>query len=316
MTKRKAAIETIEDVDPVVAEATQWFVTLHDEPADASGNSEFRAWREADPRHAAAYDRLSRLWGASGHLGSLTAHSARADRRSVLRGAASAALAVSALWAGGRLLLGPHPFADHGTGTGERRTVMLPDRSRVELSTATALSVDFSSRRRLVRLLDGEAWFQVARDPARPFIVEAAGGRTTALGTAFAVARQGDGARICVTEHAVRVVAGSMARTVGEGQSLVYGSGSKGLVESADPAALAWRSGRLAFVNRPLGEVAAELDRWTGGHTIVADEALAAHPVTLMTATQEAGDALVKLAAAVPMRITRLTSLLTIVRTP
>jgi transmembrane sensor len=192
---------------------------------------------------------------------------------------------------------------------------MLPDRSRAELSTATALSVDFSSTRRLVRLLDGEAWFQVAHDPGRPFILEAAGGKTTAIGTAFAVARQGDGARVSVTEHAVRIVAGSIVRTVSEGQSLRYGTDGEGQVENADPATLAWRSGRLVFVNRPLGEVAAQLDRWTGGHTIVADEALAAHPVTLMTGTQEAGDALVKLAAAVPMRITRLTSLLTIVRT-
>lgn len=314
MKKRNRAIEKIEGIDPVVAEATRWFVTLHEDPRGAPGNPEFLAWRDADPRHGAVYDRLQRLWGASGHLGSMAAPEKTVDRRSLLRGSAGVGLAVAALAGGGRLILGPHPFADHSTGVGERRTVMLPDRSRVELSAVTALSVDFSPGRRLVRLLDGEAWFQVERDLARPFVVDAAGGRTTALGTAFAVAKRGDGVRVSVTEHAVRVEVGPISRSIDEGQSLYYGPGGNGAVERADSSALAWRSGRLAFINRPLGEVAAELDRWSGGHTLIADERLARRPVTLMTATDNAGEGLMKLAAAVPMRITRLTSLLTIVR--
>lgn len=314
MSKRKQRIETPGDIDPVVAEATDWFVALHEDPANSTDDPAFQAWRNADPRHAATYDRLSRLWGAAGHLPSLTASGPDMERRALLRrGVGAGALAALAL-CGGRLALGPNPLADHRTGTGERRTVMLADGSRAELSTATALSVDFSGSRRVVRLLDGEAWFQVAPDPSRPFAVETAGGVATALGTAFAVAREEGGARVTVTQHAVRVQASPIVRTVGEGQSLRYGPGREGRVEEANLSSLSWRGGRLAFVNRPLSEVAATLDRWTGRQTLITDGALGARLVTLMIATDEVEQGLLKLAAEVPMRITRLTSLLTIIR--
>ena len=313
VNRRKPWTEGRAGIDPVMAEATRWFVTLHEEPSDRNLQPAFEAWRAADSRHAAAYERLQRLWGASGHLPSLIPSAPSMDRRALLRNVAGAGATVAVVTGAGRLVLGAHPFADHRTQAGERSTVILTDGSRIELSTATALAVDLTSQRRRIRLLEGEAWFQVEPDASRPFVVEAAGGSTTALGTAFAVALTGRNVDVAVTEHAVRVAGEGAQAHVAEGQSLSYGPRGLGVVQAANPLALAWREGRLAFVDRPLGEVAAALDRWTGGRTVVLDAALASRRVTLTLGTEDAREGLDRLADVTPMRITRLTSALTVI---
>src|SRR5690606_28626324 len=83
------------------------------------------------------------------------------------------------------------------TGVGEQRTVTLEDGSRVSLNTATRLSLHFDRGVRRVRLQSGEALFEVARDPGRPFVVESGDRQVRALGTAFIVRR--DAGRIAVT---------------------------------------------------------------------------------------------------------------------
>lgn len=306
-------VEGRDGIDPVMADATRWFVLLHEDPTDLSSRPAFEAWRDADPRHAAAFARLQRLWGASAHLSSLARPAASVDRRRLLAGVAGTGVAALAVGAGGRLALGPHPFATYRTRAGERSTVILADGSRLELSTATAVAVEFTDMRRRIRLLDGEAWFQVADDAARPFVVETAGGVTTALGTAFAVTRGREGTRVSVTEHAVQVEAGGRRAKVGEGRSIAYGPGGLAMVEGLDPLALAWREGRLNFVDRPLGEVAAALDRWTGGRTIVMDDDLAARPVTLTIGARDAGQGVDRLAGATPLRVRRPMPNLTII---
>ena len=74
------------------------------------------------------------------------------------------------------------------TATGESRTVTLADGSQVNLSGGSAIGVDITSEERRVRLLSGEAFFDVAHDAARPFTVEAGEARIVVLGTAFDVA--------------------------------------------------------------------------------------------------------------------------------
>lgn len=303
-----------EGIDPVMAEATRWFVALHEEPSDTDMRPEFEAWRASDARHSAAYERLQKLWGASAHLPALVSQPPIADRRVFMRNAVGAGLAIAIMGGSGRLVLGAHPFADHRTRTGERSTVILADGSRIELSTATALRVDFTDSLRRIRLLEGEAWFQVAKDMARPFVVQAAGGRTTALGTAFAVAAGKNNATVSVTEHLVSVASGGAVKRVSQGQGVRYDRNGIGTPVTSDHVSLAWRDGRLAFVNRPLGDVVAELDRWTGGNTMVLDKGLAASPVTLTIGIEDANDALSRLASILPVRITRLTSALTVLQ--
>lgn len=304
------------DAQRIRCEATDWFVRLHESPAEPGPREAFDAWRAADPRHADSYARLQRLWGASAHIPGLANPRRTVSRRHALRTGAMAAAGVAGLVGAGRLVLGPHPFADHATETGERRTIALPDGSFAELSTETALNVRYGRTERTIELLGGEAFFQVAADPARPFRVLARGGTATALGTAFAVSATGDNARLIVTEHAVVARGGTRQARVGEGQGIWFGAAGVGAVEVGDANALAWRQGRLNFVARPLGKIVAELNRWSSGKIVVTDEVLAGKRATLMIGTEQADEAVTQIAAVIPMRVTRISGLLTLIRAP
>jgi ferric-dicitrate binding protein FerR (iron transport regulator) len=114
-------------------------------------------------------------------------------------------------------------------------------------------------------------WFHVASDPARPFVVEAAGGTTTALGTSFDIAINPGGAQISVTEHEVAIAAAGGTAIVAEGQQLSYGPDLPTLVaHSADVEdEAAWRRGYLIFHDKPLGDVLAAIERHFHGRVLV-----------------------------------------------
>lgn len=168
------------------------------------------------------------------------------------------------------------------TGQAEVRTLSLPDGSTVTLGARSSIAVQFERERRSVRLDRGEAWFRVAHDPLRPFVVYAAHGMITAVGTAFVVQRDDDHVVVTVTDGAVQVVPAptdgtssflttilsrvrqGTARVV-RGEQISYeDSGSATPVERADPdAATAWSQGRLEFDHTPLGQVIAEVNRYS-----------------------------------------------------
>lgn len=314
----------VENTDPLKAlppenaEATRWFLRLNDEEVDENTLDAFDQWCRADERNASAFARLQAIWTATGAMPGLREdrlRERRLDRRGLLRGVSAAVVTGGVLFAGSRLAFGPHPFADARTGHGERRSITLADGSTIEMSTATAVSFEFDKSRRLVRLLDGEACFSVATDPQkRPFTVEAVGGRTTALGTVFSVACRDRGATVSAVQHAVKVAAAGETRTLEEGMSLHYDDRGIGVPATLQSIALAWRSGRLVFLSRPLGEVIAELDRWRAGKTILIGKDLAHRSVTLMVETDDVTSELALLAQVLPVEVTEITPLLTIIR--
>jgi transmembrane sensor len=168
------------------------------------------------------------------------------------------------------------------TPIGQTRTVQLPDGSTVILNTDSAIAVHFSAAQREVELLRGEADFQVTPDPTRPFVVEAAGGWTRALGTEFVVRLVSDGATVTGIVHSVSVgYERATARmhppiTLEPGERAWY-SRAAGLQPLA-PVELeftdAWRKGWLTFEDRPLGEVVEELNRYHPGVIRVTDAKL------------------------------------------
>src|SRR5690606_14686343 len=93
----------------------------------------------------------------------------------------------------------------YSTGIGEQRTVKLADGSIVHLNTDSSLRVEYSPATREVHLVEGEALFVVAKEPARPFRVEAGQTTVQALGTQFNVYRRAGGIEVSVIEGAVRV---------------------------------------------------------------------------------------------------------------
>ncbi len=308
--------------------ATAWFVRLRDEEISDSDRGEFEAWREADPAHAEAYREIERLWAGLDRIARCpddrngakstrtnTAGPASPGRRHALRRMAIAASVTVAVCVSAYGLTRPGLFADHRTWPGEQRMIGLVDGSTVHLNTDTALSVDINADSREVTLHAGEAYFEVARDAARSFIVDASIGRIEVLGTAFSARHIEGGVEVIVTESNVAVSDhGQGSAVVAVGQSIRVTNAGLGTITKADAAtALAWRRGRLVFDNRPLGEVLGELERYRRGRIVILDSAVEALRVTGSFAITDTDATLETIERSLPVRLRRLSDLLILV---
>lgn len=303
-------------------ESIQWFALLRDEDATEEDRSRFQAWLAADPRHTHAYRAVERIWGGLDQLDPAAPKSGTADisanvvtlaerrrRFTPLRGLAAAAVLLAAVvtWQ----VLPPGLGADYRSGVGERQTVRLEDGSQVELATASAMDVDFEAGKRTVRLVAGEAYFTVAPDPQRPFVVETPQGGITVLGTAFNV-RLGASDSVAVTHNSVEVRAAGQSRRVTEGEMVNFGGAGVSAIEPADLAAIvAWRDGQIVFNDAPLGEVVAELQRYRQGRIQIVGD-ITERRVTAVFNTQRIDAALDTIGQSLGLRVIRMTGLLTV----
>jgi transmembrane sensor len=188
-----------------------------------------------------------------------------------------AALAASLL--GGVLWLSSG--TNYRTDVGEIRRVPLADGSTVTINTASDLDVKLRKRSRDIALAAGEAWFQVAKDPHRPFVVEAGDVRVRAVGTAFSVRRVDRGAQIIVTEGVVETWAAAAEghrAFLHAGNRAFVGDNSRIQIEQVDAGvierALAWRSGSIELSGQSLAEAAAEFNRYNERRIVVTDPRL------------------------------------------
>lgn len=150
------------------------------------------------------------------------------------------------------------------TEIGGREVATLSDGSRVTLNTDTELHVAFADSERTVILDRGEAMFEVEKDAARPFVVEAAGRRVTAIGTIFLVRRQANAVAVTLVEGKVKVESRGGVRMMEPGQRLILrDSGAIGLDRPAIDSITSWRRGELVFRDTPIAEAVAEMNRYT-----------------------------------------------------
>ena len=276
-------------------DATDWLLLLQEEPDDPDVRRRFDAWRNASPAHDAA-------WAVTRHTADAIAaappaHAARwlpaaaggrndtrtARRRPGLRVAALAAAACLAIVFVPDLAR--HLLADVVTGTAEVRTMRLDDGSTIVLAPNSAVTVRYRARERRVDLLAGEAFFEVTRDPARPFAVVARDVQTTVLGTAFNVLREDGGVTVSLAHGGVRVGHAAASPPVSEalttGQVVRVGWAGEVARASKPPSQIAaWRRGRLIARDQPMAAVVDRLRRYYRGTIIVTDRALADRPVT------------------------------------
>lgn len=183
------------------------------------------------------------------------------------------------------------PADTYQTALGEQRSIDLPDGTVMTLNTRTRVEVRYSKSRRIVMLQSGEALFEVTRD-GRPFIVQTRVSQTEALGTEFDVYAEGGVTRVTLLEGSVSVASFASeekrpglfraARKPHEthvlvpGEQLLMGGSTDVSVRAVDPvAASSWRSGILQFDDAPLGDIIAELNRYSETRLILADPALA-----------------------------------------
>ncbi|WP_236176586.1 FecR family protein [Pseudomonas qingdaonensis] len=253
-------------------QAIEQWVMLMSGNASESDHSAFRQWRQRSPAHEAAARLAEQMW--HGVAQTATAQSfvppAPQRRAKPLRWAALAAgLAVLAVTQLGQPM--KVYMADQSTAVGERRHLVLEDGSEVWLNSASALSVRYSSTRRDIDLIKGEALFQVSKNPARPFVVHAAAGTAQALGTRFDVNLLEQQVRVGVSEGVVQVTSGGQSARLEPAQQLDYAQGlppssTRPLDLTSDSA---WQRGKLIFNRRPLDEVVSEIGRYVPGALVV-----------------------------------------------
>ncbi|MCE4067884.1 MULTISPECIES: FecR family protein [Pseudomonas] len=295
--------------NPLGDEAIERLVQLHSGSAGAGQRMDFLRWRGQSPEHERAAREAEALWGALPETRHAEDYRRRARRpRRWLALAAAACVAAIAV-----TIALPEPLAglysDYATRTGERRMLQLADGSRVWLNSDSALSVDFSPQQRRLRLHTGEALFEVAKDAARPFIVEARGGEVRAVGTRFDVDSRGPQVRVDVTEGVVQVnSAGSAPVRLSAGERLSYRE--RTAPEPAQPldlsSASAWQRGKLIFNQRPLGEVLDELERYVPGRIVLTDSALRQHKVSGVFDLKDPDALLKTLERLQPVKVTHL----------
>ena len=243
-------------------EAIAWVVRLNSGTATQQDRSAFLRWRDEDPRHERAAIEAESLWHGVGVAASRKTGAAMVNRRTLLTfGAVGlAGLSAAYLWM---------PAAESGTrlatATGERRSFRLQDGSSLSLNASSHALVDFRPDGRLVTLERGQAIFDVAHDPLRPFRVSAGGGEIAALGTRFDVDMRQSGIAVTVLGGTVEITQAPESRTRLEaGQQILFGPDT-GLTRPrpADAAeATAWQAGRLVFSERPLFDIVEAIARY------------------------------------------------------
>jgi transmembrane sensor len=181
----------------------------------------------------------------------------------------------------------------YSTLLGEQRTVQLPDGSHMQLNTHSTVATTFQRQERHIHLLQGEALFHVAKDPARPFIVDSADGRVVAVGTAFNVRTDSSKTTITVVEGRVRV---SGAAIDSQDGILVSGGEQVVIARGASPSAkafpntesvTAWTKRKIVFENTPMSEAVAEFSRYSAKRVVLVDEPLRSRRISGVFASND-----------------------------
>lgn len=322
--------------------AANWFAAQRRGGADEAA---FATWLAGDLAHAKAYAAVQLAWQrvdavrAEPEIIALREAATRA--RPVVRRrfawaaggiAASLVLAVMAsvtFWPEARIFLAESPrieVADakfdldaqlHRTEIGERKSLHLPDGSVLTLDTDSVIRTAYSADTRLVMLERGQAFFEVAADRSRPFIVFAGNKRVMAVGTAFDVRVDGDDVQVTLREGRVRVEAPILDGTQEPGAAhvqaaeLVPGSRLNASSRSGWHLAradmgrdLSWLHGQLIFDGERLANVVAEMNRYSTTKIVIADPALATVPISGVFA---AGQPMVLAEALAEYRLARIT---------
>lgn len=302
------------EIETPEAAAVDWHVKVASGRMSRADDARFSAWLRRRPENAEAYARIAAIWDGMEPLadsnivqeGLLEARRLKARSATGLGGFLSGAwrafgapAAIAAVFmivaAATMIALQVRPFGDdvHRTAVGEQREIKLADGSTIMLNTATVIDVDYSADERRVTLLDGQASFDVARDPERAFVVDTGGALVRALGTQFDIYKSSDAVTVTLIEGKVEVAAATQGKEeepdkaapaapfaraeLSPGEQVEIASrGALSPVARIDVGrVVAWREGKVSFRDTPLAEAVAEMNRYSATKITLADGDLA-----------------------------------------
>jgi transmembrane sensor len=310
----------------IYAEASEWFVDFRDHEPDEVTRRAFDRWLRKSPEHLSAYLEIAAIWSDGAKLDPrqrwtrdrliaearpehgnvvpfISNHSEPAAQTGVAARRGRLRLAIALAAACVTLVLvtvgGLSGGTTYDTRVGEQRSVVLPDGSTVDLNSRSKIEIRYSDFGREVELLAGQALFNVARDPARPFVVTSGNTRVRAVGTQFDVYRKSLGTVVTVLEGRVAIqgnvasgerlvrgrppvpasnpldAAGSAEVLLNAGGQVVVTAAAIRETESPNlSGAIAWRQRQLVFDSAPLAEVAEEFNRYNTRQLVIQDREL------------------------------------------
>lgn len=346
--------------DPGAQQARHWVVRLASGEMTEAERTRLRQWLNADVRNRAAFKRERAFWqsleplreafqyedtapahhsagpprilksrpavGAGRPLNgsSVMMRSARRMNRIAAAGLIAAGLAFLMVWT----QFGGFRAGDHWTRVGEHREVILPDGSTAHLNTASAINVRYSDDVRRIELLQGEAFFDVKPDPDAPFQVAMQNKIVEAVGTSFAVHREGEGFTVTVNtgEVAVHDSPGeNPAHSRTESSQSVHLKAGEQIDYSPDSvmnpirsvkldSALAWRRGKIVIADLPFMQAIEKLDRYHPGRIVVLGKVPGQRTVSGVFNTDRIDGAITGLASTQGLAVSHLTDYLVVLR--
>jgi len=284
----------------IEVEACAWIAQLDGNTPSQEDLTAFREWISRSPQHRQEIKRLSALWSDLNIMTELAVpvkDNQKMVSHKLLLPAVFALVVVLSIAETVFYFRPQTPAAAlnvlYSTRIGEQKPVTLADGSKVLLNTDSRIQVDYGAQQREVHLLQGEAYFEVAHNAKRPFLVYAGANIVRAVGTAFTVYLKKQDVEVVVTEGAVEVSAaandsvGSAAKTlikpttkladIKAGQRAAFNQEVES-IHSVMPLEikrkLSWREGVLSFSGEPLDQVVAEVSRYTPVTIVISDPAI------------------------------------------
>lgn len=279
----------------VRAEAAAWVARLHSSGRTHALEDGFKCWLQANPAHAQAFELATQAWEIGGSIpaGALPRIAHPSEDGGVVRRSKPKLLSTSRLGLaavlcvgviGALFMLNPEK-STVSTQVGEQRMLTLEDGSRIFLNTDTRLSVHYDKDRRLVQLAGGEALFDVAKNPARPFIVDAGAEQVRAVGTEFVVRRDPHQVAVTLVEGRVRITeqeetgaadsavsAEKQPESLTAGQRLIFADNRPPALDQPPlDTVTAWRRGEVVLDKTRLQDAAQEMNRYSNVKLVIDD---------------------------------------------
>lgn len=288
----------------VRGDAVEWLMRLQNQPHDKALRAALAEWLAEDPRHRRIYEEMATLWGQAEEVGALRQARQRDTayvKKLVPRHRRRWVSAVAGLAAAASIVLMMAPrvqqwlAADYQTGLAEIRDVVLDDGSHVALDAQSAVAIDYSGGVRRVRLVSGQAFFEVVPSAERPFVVAAGRISVRVTGTAFSVGLQDAGVVVAVRSGSVAVSErekGSLA-ALESGQQVRVAVDGRTLQDAISPDDVAaWRERRLVVYDVPIRQVVQQIARHTRAVVVFGDSRIADSKVTASVDLREPEQAL------------------------
>lgn len=318
--------------------ATDWLLRLREAPNDNNLLDQWLDWCAEDADNLIEFRHTCDLWNAFADpalkallslpqttpattaVAGAPTSARQQPRRRQRRGRGWAASLAAALVAAVAVALvlpqwNAAPRVVHRTAPAQHQVEQLVDGSRIELGAGSRVTHRFEPDIREVEVVRGEAFFDVAKDPGRPFVVKAGKLRARAVGTAFnvrtgpsrTVVTVADGLVEVTTERWFGLAPDNRRALAGPGEQVAYDDVQNALVLSqVDPAVVtAWREGDLTFkfVNEPLADVVEYLNRYSQRKVEISDRHLGRRTFTGTVHHDRGDDWLLALEQAYPLRI-------------